>query len=813
MNRQNLAFLLVILATVGGAVFYVQRSGEADLSGALDDVKRSVSNLGTVNAYTDAGVVVNAESYEARIQKALGAVASEPMSDRPLEIIGKVGGDIWTDAPALVTGLDGKTVKSIWDDPEVKAALLASDEEAAAKLIRGKGGTFLVLHHRVSPSVDRARKVMSRLYHHDYLELFSLTHVSNGLYTYIVREKPLAFPPQLASATTLYLRAKLAGSDVPAFPDIPSEVGSWDIIASIRADGTELAIALGKSGTLKGALDEVAEDLEIEHRRHIEIYGFPPLKDHVKDLTIEVHRLYERAEVEPRAEKVLEALWEMGVDGALILRTFEGKLERGILPGSVGFTRSVRTADEFLREAALVGHMSEKRPWRDPEAHLEILRDVHYLQTPDGQLQRLYRGVPPIPLSKVTIASTQQAVLRSAEWYLNNIQPDGSVTYKMWPSENRYSDEYNHVRHTLATWNLAQAWLLDPRPEYLEVAERAQDWTMKYLVEEDGMAYYSYDHVNKLGSVVVGLLGMIDLSRAKKTHEWDELMKRQGKFVQAMQTKDGKFEGYYKAEGTAYEEAENDIVPGEAALSLIYLADYFGDDSWMATLPQYWTYYYPWFRERAKKSDPNAPWPWYIYNNDVRLELVQFGPWTVMAADAYYRRTKDEDVGKFGLEVARWMIDAYEWTSDNAPFPDYIGGYYKLPDELPAMQAFCYGEGTAAAYSLALQMGNKEEAAFFEKRTRETVRFGMQMQYDERTLYPFTRKKEVFGGIRYAMTETKIRIDYVHHGLSAMYQYQRAAQQDPNLPPEVRAELTGEALAAPTPAVETARTEKAPTEG
>jgi hypothetical protein len=293
---------------------------------------------------------------------------------------------------------------------------------------------------------------------------------------------------------------------------------------------------------------------------------------------------------------------------------------------------------------------------------------------------------------------------------------------------------------------------------------------------------------------------MIDLSRAKQTHQWDELMKRQGKFVQFMQADNGKFEGYHKAEGTAYEDAENDIVPGEAALSLVYLAEYFDDDSWIAGLPKYWEYYMPWFRERAKRSDRTAPWPWHLYADNDRLELVQFGPWTVMAADAYYRRTKNEEVGKFGLEVARWMIDSYEWTSDNAPFPDYIGGYYKNPEELPAMQAFCYAEGTAAAYSLALQMGDVESAAFFEKHTRETVRFGIQMQYDERSVYPFTRQQEVYGGIRYTMVETKVRIDYVHHGLSAMWQYYNAAKRDPNLPAEVRGVMAPAANAGDTAA-------------
>ena len=36
------------------------------------------------------------------------------------------------------------------------------------------------------------------------------------------------------------------------------------------------------------------------------------------------------------------------------------------------------------------------------------------------------------------------------------------------------------------------------------------------------------------------------------------------------------------------------------------------------------------------------------------------------------------------------------------------------------------------------------------------------------------------------MTETKVRIDYVHHSLSAVYQYIEGARLDPNLPEDVK---------------------------
>ena len=45
---------------------------------------------------------------------------------------------------------------------------------------------------------------------------------------------------------------------------------------------------------------------------------------------------------------------------------------------------------------------------------------------------------------------------------------------------------------------------------------------------------------------------------------------------------------------------------------------------------------------------------------------------------------------------------------------------------------------------------------------------------------------QVMGGIRYALNETKVRIDYVHHAVSAMYQYYRGAENDPNLPASVK---------------------------
>ena len=732
------------------------------------------------------------EGLVGRYQAALEAAPRASLSFDGADRISKYEGAVLIDAPDKVKGLPSDSeVRALAADPAVFEALQGADEAAAAGLLREAGVRVVLLHHSMTESIDRGGTVLSRLYHHDHLNHFALFRVGEDLLYYKVLDKPYAFPPQLAQYSLAYLRHRLAGNPPVSFPKVESEDKLWTFVAVIRGYGVERAVAFAQDKTIQGALEELAADLERDHRRHAELDGERPLRDQVANLRIELHRVVERAYIEPRSEAFLESYWEMGIDGAYLM-TADSK-ERAALPGPVSFTRSIRTADGFLRTAAKQGHMSERRPWRDASAWIESFRTIHYMEGPQGKgLAYLYRGVPAVPMEQVTVAAMREAVIHAGDWYLSNMHPEGYVVYKMWPSDNRYSNEYNIVRHTLATWNLVQAWEMDrTREDFLIGARRALDFTQRFLVREtvpetgESMAYYSFDNNQKLGTVVVNLLGIIDLARATGSTEWDEQLVEMGNFILFMQEDNGRFNGYHVAPDHPYYQAKNDIVPGEAALALVYLAEYFDDDRWIETIPKYFDYYKPWYAERAKKADPTAPWPKYTYDNDTRLDLVQFGPWTVMAANAYHRRTGDEDAAAFGLEIARWMIETYEWTEATAPFPDYIGGYYKLPGELPAMQAFCYAEGTAAAYRLALRF-RPEEAAYFERHTRENMRFGLQMQYNDYSTYAFSRPDQVDGGIRYAMNETKVRIDYVHHGLSAMYQWVQAAEGDTTLDEAVR---------------------------
>jgi len=752
------------------------------------DIKKELKATST--AYTKKGIIVaHAGGFEARVLGALEKIDGEKLSKESIAKVESNRGKVLVDDPAKVSGLpDTIEVGGLFDDPEIKAALLETDEAKAADLIYQAGVRSVIVHHTLSPSTDVGARVLARLIHHDFLERFQLVRVGENALIYRVRKSVVSFPQPLAASIVRYLRERLKGETSTTVPDLKSETGNWTFVATLRGQGRELAIAFSQDRNLQNSMEELVTDLERLHRRRVEYFGFPPLSEHIDDLHIEIQRVVERAYIENRDDQFLSNFWELGMDGVFFLTS--AKKIRGVAPGSFAYTRSLNRPIPFLKAVAQYSRMPYNRPWREKGSWFEVFRTLHYAEMPGDRLVKLTRGFKTVEEEEVTIESVRQGVVRAGEWYLANLQPDGSVVYKFWPSENRYANENNIVRHTLSTWNLVQAYEMEPRPEFLDAARKTLGFTQSHMLTETDaehgeMAYYKFRNNVKLGTVVINILGIIDLARQAKTKEYDELLQKLGRFTQFMAEDSGRFLGYHVPKGHSYYGQTNDIVPGEAALALVYLAEYFDDDSWLEGLENYWSYYMPLFRERAKKQADNAPWPYYIFDNTTRLSLVQMGPWTVMAANAYHRRTGNKEVADFGLEVAQWMIDTYQWRPDRSPWPDYVGGYFKMPEELPAMQAFCYAEGTAAAYQLAIRHA-PDRSAFFEKSTREAMRLGLAMQYTEDDTYAFSRPYQVMGGIRYALNETKVRIDYVHHGLSAMYQYVRGAEADPQLPASVR---------------------------
>ncbi len=740
-------------------------------------------------------------TIDERLDKCIADMAESVLSEAAMTTIRDVskGGSVFKMANFEMEGLPSI---SLAEKPELRGPLMGTDEAAAAKALREAGVRGVVINRDITFALDRDRVVMSRLAHHDMLKWFQLRYVTEDTFVYTVRSSHMRMPLATGDSILKGLRARLEGRRPQKQRWNPTTVR---LLASLRLQGNQLALRHTVTSGLDPALDDLAAKLIREWEREAVPEGHGDLKDNLDEVRLDVHIVMERAVVEPRSRVALFDLFEPGIDG-MMFRHKEGVKDEKFTyyPGSEAVTRSMRSPDAFLQKAVKTGGWHDQRPWEDTSTRLDIIRTQHFIEDRPGgggETVRLIRGLPEVPMDHVTDENVQQMLVDGGEWWLENMFEDGSFEYKYWPTQNRRSDEYNEVRHILAARDLADAWRYRNDPRFLAGSRKSMDWLLKYQIHDTdkpdpsmphpppGTMLFRYPKANealrykkpvnqKLGTVAVALLGWLSWADATGSHAEDERIRKQAKFVLAMAEPNGRFKPYLVPKGHPYEHEDNDIVPGEAALALGLVAEYFGETEWLDFYPKFLEYYQPWFRSRAVNKDPYGRWPHNTYDNQTRLDLVQFGPWSVMAAKQYYKMTGDDEAAAFGLEVADWMIDNYQWSGERSPWPDYVGGYYKLPEELPAMQTFCYSEGTTAAYTIAAKF-KPEERGKYLLATQESIRFMELMQYDAVDSYYVAKPGKVFGGIKYAMNENKIRIDYVGHGLSTLSQYLDARAFDP----------------------------------
>jgi len=787
---------ILVLTAVVGLVIYNNYDGNTGGGGTpIDDRDHACTKV--------------AGTPDERLDKCLAELPVSSLSNAAQASIRKIS-DSGSVFKLANFEMDGLPYLSFTEAPELREVLMGTDEKAAAAALRAKGARGFVIHRDVTFALDRDQVVLSRLAHHDFLEWFQLRYVTDDTFVYTVRNSHMRMPLATGDAMVKGLRARLEGRKPDPQGWNPSDVR---LLGSLRLQGNQLALRHSVSDRgLEAALTDLAIKLNREWARNAVPEGHGELKDRLDEVRVEVHVVMERAVVEPRSRIDIFDLFELGIDG-MMFRHREGVKEDKFTyyPGSEAVTRSMRSPDAFLQKAVKTGGWHDQRPWEDRSTRLDIIRTQHFIEDRSGgggDTVRLVRGLPEVPMSHVTDKNVQQMLVDGGEWWIENMFPDGSFEYKYWPTQNRRSDEYNEVRHILAARDLADAWRYRNDDRFLDGSRKAMDWLLKYQIHDTdpvdptmphpppGSMLFRYPKADeamvykkpvnqKLGTVAVALLGWLAWADATGSHAEDERIRKQAKFVLAMSEPNGRFKPYWVPKGHAYEHEDNDIVPGEAALALGMVAEYFDEPEWVDFYPKFLEYYTPWFRGRAVNKDPFGRWPHNTYDNQTRLDLVQFGPWSVMAAKQYYRITGDEEAAEFGLEVADWMIDNYQWSGDRSPWPDYVGGYYKLPQELPAMQSFCYSEGTTAAYTIAAKLKPEARDKYLVA-TEESIRFLEVMQYDEVDSYYLAKPKKVFGGIKYAMNENKIRIDYVGHGLSTLSQYLDARVYDPAVELDIR---------------------------
>jgi len=524
-------------------------------------------------------------------------------------------------------------------------------------------------------------------------------------------------------------------------------------------------------------------------------------------------------------------LWraiELGVHG-LVGKT--GDKSVFLLPSSAIYWDR-ETVANFLDRIGknLYGESGKDRARYRTDKGLSLFRfrTFHFREmTPEGAVARLSRGIPPVTPEDLTRKRFEESVRWASHWLVDNINPvTHEFVYKYFPSKDielteMSSDEdaYNAVRHALAVYGLFMAYSALKEPWILEGAENA----MKFITDRFvfGPAWFSNSakgklppDAKKLDFGIPGPGGRIDKSAVWKAPDGrdlpipqdmgflfhdntakmggsagvallvsemilvqperkDELLalyrpylEAVGRFLLFMQRPDGAFFHYFVASDHPMYKTTTTIYPGEVMFGLARLYRMLGDERYAEAFKKAHDYYKAWFEGEEKKVEPNG-----TYAERLRLDLVQFVPWISMAENEMHALKPDPDYADFGVHVSDWIVDHYQFNDGRTYYPEYLGGYYKIATEMPAMHGCVYTEGTAAAYDLARRAGLAPLASKMARSTILGCRFAVQQIFvPGRNMHFIPNPDRAKGGARYAINRSKLRIDYSYHSLSALVQ-------------------------------------------
>jgi hypothetical protein len=127
----------------------------------------------------------------------------------------------------------------------------------------------------------------------------------------------------------------------------------------------------------------------------------------------------------------------------------------------------------------------------DPRLRVQRFRSHHFRETaPGGEVVRLSRGIPAVPFGPETVGrpALQKSVSWATRWLVEHVQPDGRFHYRYFQETDHYLsdqqivEDYNEVRHGLATYSLLMSEREIPGDELRAAAEKPLRWILDSAV-------------------------------------------------------------------------------------------------------------------------------------------------------------------------------------------------------------------------------------------------------------------------------------------------------------------------------------------
>ena len=405
----------------------------------------------------------------------------------------------------------------------------------------------------------------------------------------------------------------------------------------------------------------------------------------------------------------------------------------------------------------------------------------------------LYRGIPvPVTLSVQNIGTSLR---NSVTWLADNMKSDGRFLYYYDPLKDSEVDfqhpkmtnptYYNILRHCGGTITLLMGYERFGDAHLLAAARRSLDYfvtTLKtHSVEGKYACFPFYNRKSKLGGAGIGLVAVMHYMRLAGDGRYGKYAEGLVRHILSRIEPDGEMIGYYLHPGfrngaplTGVTDEEKRglfsfYYPGEALLGLALYYRY------AETMPGE-------MRETLLQKSRQAL-DFLIHIRPVKyrelFEPLPADSWLMQAIevwDAIAPIVTDAHRDFVYGDAQKMMQHMY--VPKNAPFPDYVGGFfYHYGDHVYHDGSRC--EGLMAAHYLAKQRGEKDKASKILNHLLLSAKGLLHLYNSPESAYAHRFAERTVGSFRFKLTRQWVRVDSVQHTACFFARLQPLLQREP----------------------------------
>ena len=386
-------------------------------------------------------------------------------------------------------------------------------------------------------------------------------------------------------------------------------------------------------------------------------------------------------------------------------------------------------------------------------------RQVLISLTPEITALTLHRGNRVVPLEKLSGALLQDVTMQMGQWLLRQVQPDGRMVYKYFPSRGQESDANNLIRQFMATLALIRHAQSTREDVHWNLASQNLHYNLTQFYKcNESLGWVEYDGKAKLGAIALAALAILEHSdhvTENHTAEWaiapaySDIFEKLCATINTLWQPDGSFCTFYKPSDR---NDNQNFYPGEA---LLFWASLYHRTRAPDLLKRCYTsfiYYRTWHRTHYNPA---------------------FIPWHTQAYALLYEVTGDRQFLDFIFEMNDGLLAMQQWyPASSKLYPDVQGRFYNPNADYGPPHASSTGvylEGLADAYRLAVQTHDADRIQAYERVIWRGLRSVRQLQFrDAVDLFYISKRAAVQGGVRTTVYENVIRVDNVQHCLMAL---------------------------------------------